>query len=247
MNREEPMIFFCFCVKDRLPLINAFFQFLSNFGLSIWYDRRNIFLGDERYYTNIETGVNNPKIKYAVIFYSDNFKNGNICLEEFNTLCQRREKENLCLFPVFLGSCPEQIDAQFSICKKLVYKELFDYDGFAGLALHIIAKITNDEVQSMPFQTLEEVLFHYPQKDATAYKLLVAYNSVGCENYSMRIGILYCIFETLHQEIPSSYIHFRTMNYIFHQNCVKSFTEEKRELQIMENIVTYSFGLICNS
>ena len=133
MNREEPMIFFCFCEKDRLPLVNDFFRFLSNFGLSILYDRGNIFLGDE-HYTNIETGVNNPEIKYAVIFYSDNFKNRNICLEEFNTLCQRREKENLCLFPVFLGSCTEQIDAQFEICKKLVYKELFDYDGFAGLA-----------------------------------------------------------------------------------------------------------------
>lgn len=245
MNREEPMIFFCFCEKDRLPLVNDFFRFLSNFGLSILYDRGNIFLGDE-HYTNIEIGVNNPEIKYAVIFYSDNFKNRNICLEEFNTLCQRREKENLCLFPVFLGSCTEQIDAQFEICKKLVYKELFDYDGFAGLALHIIAKITTDEVQSMPFQTLEDVFFLYPQKDAAAYKLLMSYSCADCENYSMRIGILYCIFETLRREVPNNYIHFRTMNYIFHQNCVKSFTEESA-LQIMENIVTYSFGLICNS
>ena len=61
------MIFFCFAVRDRLPLVNDFFQYLGNFGLNIWYDRRNIYLGDHRYKTNIEMGAANKSIKYAIV------------------------------------------------------------------------------------------------------------------------------------------------------------------------------------
>mgnify|MGYP000742999042 CR=1 FL=1 len=67
------MIFFCFAVQDRLPIINDFYHFLQNFGLNIWYDRRNIFFGDHRYQTNIQQGAANPQIRYAVVFYSQQF------------------------------------------------------------------------------------------------------------------------------------------------------------------------------
>ena len=58
------MIFLCFAVKDRLPLINDFYHYLSNFGLDVWYDRSNIYLGDHRWDTNIKNGVENKKVKY---------------------------------------------------------------------------------------------------------------------------------------------------------------------------------------
>ena len=86
------MIFLCFSVKDRIPLINDFYQFLSNFGLDIWYDRRNIFLGDNRFDTNITKGVKNPNIKYAIIFYSENFEKGNICIQEYKILEEKINK-----------------------------------------------------------------------------------------------------------------------------------------------------------
>lgn len=47
------MVFLCFSVKDRLPLVNDFYHFLSNFGLEVWYDRKNIYLGDNRREKNI--------------------------------------------------------------------------------------------------------------------------------------------------------------------------------------------------
>lgn len=60
------MIFLCFSVKDRIPLINDFFHFLSNFGLDVWYDRRNIYLGDNRREKNITYGAENPNVNYMV-------------------------------------------------------------------------------------------------------------------------------------------------------------------------------------
>ena len=86
------MIFLCFAVKDRIPLINDFYHFFSGFGLDVWYDRRNIYLGDHRWNTNIKNGANNPNVNYAIIFYSDNFANGNICLDEFEILVDRYKK-----------------------------------------------------------------------------------------------------------------------------------------------------------
>ena len=74
------LVFLCFSVNDRIPLVNDFYHFLTNFGIDVWYDRRNTFLGDNRREKNICCGVENPNIKYAVIFYSENFKKGNICL-----------------------------------------------------------------------------------------------------------------------------------------------------------------------
>ncbi|MCM1296351.1 MAG: toll/interleukin-1 receptor domain-containing protein [Muribaculaceae bacterium] len=100
------MIFLCFSINDRIPLINDFYHFLSNFGVDIWYDRRNIYLGDNRNNANITHGVENPHVNYAVIFYSDNFINGNICLEEYEILVNRYKKMKyfffLYLFPIFL-------------------------------------------------------------------------------------------------------------------------------------------------
>ena len=132
------MIFLCFSVKDRIPLINDFFQFLTNFGLDVWYDRRNIYLGDNRFDSNITRGVKNPNIKYAIIFYSENFKNGNICLEEYEILVERYNKNEIFLFPVFITKAPIIIDETFSLCKTLVFKEIENQADFPALCLHRI-------------------------------------------------------------------------------------------------------------
>ena len=105
------MIFLCFSVKDRVPLINDFYHFLSNFGLDIWYDRRNIFLGDNRFDTNITLGANNSDINYAIVFYSKNFAKGNICIQEYKVLEKRYQNNDLFIFPVFIENVPEYIES----------------------------------------------------------------------------------------------------------------------------------------
>ena len=149
------MIFFCFAVQDRLPIINDFYHFLQNFGLNIWYDRRNIFFGDHRYQTNMQQGAANPQIRYAVVFYSQRFPKGNICLEEFRILEERYSKKELHIFPVFLGDVPDTIPDAFNLCKKLVYKILSGPKDFYRVALHILAKITSDQLERASVQKVE--------------------------------------------------------------------------------------------
>lgn len=238
------MIFLCFAVKDRVPLINDFYHFLSNFGMEIWYDRRNIYLGDNRNCQNITYGAENPSVNYAVIFYSDNFKNGNICLEEYEILVNRYAKHEIFLFPVFISDIPDKIDSRFEICKTLVYKQIRNQGDFPALCLHIVAKITSDEINSLKYQTIKNIELYYKEKESLFYQLIVEYQNIRKTNYSMRIAFLFSIYMIINHQNTVNYFHYKTMNFIYHQNCMEVLIDEKRELQIMENIVVYEFSLL---
>ena len=231
------MIFLCFSVLDRLPLINNFNQFLGNFGIETWYDRRNIFLGDDRQLVNISQGARNVNVDYAVVFYSDNIKNGNICLEEFNILVERYKRNEIHLFPVFIGNVPQNLDERFALCKTLVYKKIHSEDDFLRLSLHIVAKMTEDKLQHSQIRTLQEYMV-VADPETLIYDLLRDYENIDKKNIFMRIGVLFNIFKTITFHKSCEYFHKRTMNFLFYINCYKNIPfEEKRELQIMENII----------
>ncbi len=231
------MLFLCFSVLDRLPLINNFNQYICNFGIKTWYDRQNIFLGDDRHFTNITQGASNTAVDYAVVFYSDNFKNGNICLEEFDILVERYKRNEIHLFPVFIGNVPQKLDERFALCKKLVYKEIHSEDDFLRLSLHIVAKMTKDKLRYSSIKTINEYLVK-ANHETLIYDLLRDYENIDKKNIYMRIGVLFNIFKTITFHQSCEYFHKKTMNFLFFNNCYTNTAfEEKRELQIMENIV----------
>lgn len=244
MKKENDyMIFLCFAVKDRNPLINDFYHFLSNFGLNIWYDRRNIYLGDDRVKENISHGAADPSVKYAIIFYSNNFATGNICLEEYEILLKRYKKKEIFLFPVFLGNVPDKLDKKFKICKTLVYKQVRHQGHFPALCMHVIAKITSDEISSLEYQTIGDMESHYMRENCLPYQLIVEYQNIEKTNYNMRISFLFSLYMVMTYQNTNNSFHYKTMNYIYHQNCMSILVDEKRELQIMENIIIYEFHL----
>lgn len=243
-KRRICMIFFCFAVQDRLPIVNDFYQFLQNFGLDIWYDRRNIFFGDHRYQTNIQKGAANPQVRYAIVFYSQRFPQGNICLEEYRILEERYSAGELHIFPVFLRDIPNTVPEAFALCKQLVYKKLVSPEDFYRVALHILAKITSDRIQNMPIRGIQDALLCFRDKQPLLYLLLREYDNIEKDRYAMRVTGLFNIFSVATFNRRTDYMSFKTMNYIYHQVCVIGLQEEKRELQIMENIVFHTLGSI---
>lgn len=237
------MVFLCFSVKDR-PLINEFYHFLSNFGLDIWYDRRNIFLGDNRSDTNIKKGAENSNIKYAIVFYSENFKNGNICLEEFEILVRRYEKNDVFIFPVFIFDVPKELDEKFKLCKTLVFKQIHSQSDFSALSLHIIAKITSDEICNLKYKSLKDIEQNFEYKESVHYQMITEYQNIKKTNYNMRIAFLFALHMVISHTKNTNYFHCKTMNFIYHQNCLNILIDEKRELQIMENIIVYEMSLL---
>jgi len=236
------MLFLCFAVKDRLPLINDFYHYLSNFGLDVWYDRSNIYLGDHRWDTNIKNGAESKKVKYAVVFYSENFRCGNICLDEFDILVRRYNEGEISIFPVFLSDVPEDLEDRFELCKTLVYKQIHSQKDFMALSLHIIAKITSDELKTAKYQNINDIQYFFLNKNSSLYKLIMEYKNIKCTNYNMRIAFLFALFIELCNYSDPTYYHYKTMSFIYHQNCLDILVDEKRELQIMENIIVYYFA-----
>lgn len=223
-------------------MINDFFHFLTNFGVDIWYDRRNIFLGDNRIEANIDNGVANPNVNYAIIFYSENFIHGNICLEEFDILVNRYYNKEVFLFPVFITKVPQHINEKYRICKDLVYTQIKDQSDFHPLVLHVFSKITSDHISGSRFKCIRDIEENYDDKSDLYYKLIVEYQCIRKTNYNMRIAALYSLFVIMAQNMTINFFYRKTMNYIFHQNCLYLLKDEKRELQIMENIICYLFS-----
>lgn len=240
------MVFLCFTIKDRDNLVNNFNQYISNFGIETWYDRKNIFLGDNRIGTNINNGVSNPQVKYAIIFYSKNFPCGNICIDEYKILEERYKQGDVHLFPVFLQEIPSTIPRDFKLCTELVYKVIETSADFYGLCLHIIAKITSDEVEHCKCKTIREIITQSKDKNSIFIKLLIEYDNICKTNFQLRLGLLFSLFELISQENTLIDHHRKTVNYIFYQNCISPLKEEKRELQIYENILIYELLRLIN-
>lgn len=229
------MLFFCFSVKDRFPIVNDFNQYIGNFGIKTWYDRRNIYLGNDRREENIEHGAKNKDVDYAVVFYSENFANGNICKEELAILIERYRKKELHIFPVFLGGVPSVLEPRFQILKKLVYKQIFSSEEFLALSLHITAKITCDRLKKFNYTTFSDYLLR-SGNDNKISCLLREYGNIDKKNYAMRIAYLFGIFKSITYGRRIDYLSYKTMHFLFYSNCYSVAKEEKRELQVMENI-----------
>lgn len=242
--KEIAMIFLCFAVKDREFFINHLYQYLQNFGMQMWYDRRDIFLGDDRQYTNIELGANNPSVKYAVVVYTDNFANGNICLDEFDILVNRHKANEIHIFPVFYKTVPDKIDERFSILKKLVYKCFYNDNDYFAIALHMLAKMTQDELDNSYIQhkTIKDIITNYEDRTDMKYQFLLIYNNISATNYDMRLTALFYLYNYFTFNNKKNYMHFKTMHYIFYYHNRHKLVDDKRELQIMENIVVYEFS-----
>ncbi len=130
------------------------------------------------------------------------------------------------------------------LCKQLVYKILSGPEDFYRVALHILAKITSDQLQSVSIQKVQDVLLRFKDKQSLLYQLLREYDNIGKDNYDMRVASLFNIFFVAAFDRQTDYMSFKTINFIYHQVCGIGLREEKRELQIMENIVLYTVGSI---
>ena len=234
------MIFLCFSIKDRNPLINDLF--LSNFGVDLWYDRRNLFLGDNRDDANLEQGASSPRINYAIVLYSDNFEKGSMCQKEYKIIEKRYQNGELHIFPIFIGEVPKTIPSDYYLLKELVYNNISCYEDYNKIALHIFSKITYDEIADMQFPSLEKILVEHPHNTSLEHQLLQEYDLISKESINMRISALYYIFLCLSSRQSVCYHHKKMMRYVYYRACSRKIDDERRELQLLENIIVFYFN-----
>ena len=54
---KNETVFLCFSSKDRYEIVESIYYHLKNFGVSVWYDRAEILMGDNRNQKNFTEGV----------------------------------------------------------------------------------------------------------------------------------------------------------------------------------------------
>lgn len=145
---------------------------------------------------------------------------------------------------MFISEVSPKLDKKFQICKTLVYKHIHDQSDFNALALHIIAKITFDDLNNSKFKSINDIVLDYSDKTSIYYKLITEYQNIKKTNYNMRIASLFFLYLIASHTHSKSFFYNKTMNFIYHQNCLDILVDEKRELQIMENIICYTFSVL---
>lgn len=231
------MIFLCFNLKNRTQVAENLLNHIINFGFDVWYDRKDIFLGDARYETNIENGANNKNIKYAIVIISPEFSSGNYCNKELEILWKRSEDNEVHIFPVFYDITEEAVPEKYKYLLNSVSKFITYKDEFIYTAYHVVSKILYDIVIKLENNTLKKI------KDSTDDKYirecLVTYNSIDRNNYNAKMTILYLLYKYLKNKLDFSnipnYLYFGFEKlYSFNKLNIST---DLRELQILEYMI----------
>lgn len=179
------MIFLCFSSKDRYDIVESIYYHIKNLGISVWYDRNEILMGDDRDYKNFVEGVDS--CKYAIIILSPNSIESVCANEEIDLIYNRYKIGKVYVFPVFYNISANKIPEKYLWMTKLIYKELNISIDSRGLCNHVICKYLLDQVKLLKYQSINEL-----KNLSIPYLSLIidSYSEVDGNNYNARIALL---------------------------------------------------------
>lgn len=231
------MIFLCFNLKNRTQIAENILNHIINFGFDIWYDRKDIFLGDARYETNIENGANNKDIKYAIVIISPEFSSGDYCNKELEILRRRAEKDEVHIFPIFYDIIEECVPECYKFLLTNVSKFITYKDESIYTVYHVVSKILYDKTIKLKYNNLKKIA--ETTDDNYIKECLSTYDSVDRNNYNAKMTILYLIYKYLKGKLDFSnipnffYFGFEKL-YSFNKLNIST---DLRELQILEYMI----------
>lgn len=228
------MIFLCFNLKNRTTVAENLLNHIINFGFDVWYDRKDIFLGDNRYEMNLENGANNKNIEYAVVIISPEFSSGNYCNKELDILWSRAKNNEIHIFPIFYDLTEESVPERYRYLMTNVSKFITYKDQFIYTAYHVVAKILYDHLGNFEYNTLKEL--YNKVEDKFIKVCLSTYEVIDRSNYNAKMSILYILYKYLKvnldfTKIPNYYYFGFEKLYSFNKLNIKT---DLRELQILE-------------
>ena len=231
------MIFLCFHLKNRTQVAENLLNHIISFGFDIWYDRKDIFLGDARYEMNIENGANNKDIKYAIVIISPEFSSGNYCNKELEILWEREKNNEVHIFPIFYDITEETVPEKYKYLLTNVSKFITYKDEFIYTAYHVVSKILYDIVIRLENNNLKKI--EVSTDDKYIRECLETYNNVDRNNYNAKMTILYLLYKYLKNKLDFSnlpnYLYFGFEKlYSFNKLNIST---DSREPQILEYMI----------
>lgn len=237
------MVFLCFSSKDRYEIVESIYYHLSNMGIPVWYDRKEILMGDNRNHKNFIEGV--FSCRYAIIILSPNSINSICANEEIELIYQQYTQKKIWVFPVFFNIHASCIPSKYEWMLKLVYKELDVSNDSRGLCNHVICKYLLDKIEYCKYKSIFKLSAVF-----TGYinTLLTDYLQLDGYNFNSRITLLYCVISYFKQfgTIPECCL--KGINYLFEETKL-NLPMDLRETSIFEYlfILSANYFLHCSS
>ena len=231
------MIFLCFNINDREAVAEQILYHMSSFGFHVWYDRKDNFLGNDRFLGNIVNGADNPNNKYSIVIMSKHFDSGNYCKKELDVIKRRFLENKTHIFPIMYDIDIEDIPKDYAWLTDLVCKIVNKEDEKIFACYHIVAKITSDMLSQAKYNDFTSFLKANHSKDYIS-DLVSSYESIDMNNYNARMALLYTLYlyikrtHNLHELKAFYYKGFEKL-FSYAKLNIKT---DKRELQILENL-----------
>lgn len=187
------MIFIGYSSQDRYDIVEPMVFHLKNYGIYVWYDFHDMFLGDNRFHENFELGIGGSK--YVIFIISHNFFNSNCAIEELKYAQNLYEKGEIVLFPILYLIKASELPNEYNWIKKIIYNEVNEQSGTLFVTNQIVEKMLHDESNKLPFRSFSEIST-YLNENAEVYlsKLFETYLALDMPNYSARIALLYAAY-----------------------------------------------------
>ena len=203
MDKFEKKLFICFSAKDRKDIVQPIVYHLKNYGISIWYDRYELLMGDERYEKNIKDGAG--KCKYALVILSSNTISSKCAIEEIKVLEERYNSNEVVVFPVLYELKPSNVPSEFAWIKKLIFKEASRATGSFDICNHIACKITSDILSYYHYRTVSDIINANLSIPQSVCWLLNKYIKIDNANINSKVTILYAMYTVFKFEnIPAN-------------------------------------------
>lgn len=202
MNGALGKIFVCFAAEDRYAVAEPIVYNLRNYGFSVWYDRTELLLGDNRIRKNIIEGAG--QAAYAITVISNASAASKCLMEELELVKKRYLKSDVTVFPVFYEISPQNLPNDLRWVSELIFKEVTKDSGTREICNHIACKITSDILSVYEYKALREIISN--RKIPTLLQTLIeAYLSISNENINARVSMLYATHLTLQNIYLSNY------------------------------------------
>lgn len=236
MHKYVEKVFVCFSATDRYEIVQPIVYHLNNYGISVWYDRYEMVMGDNRYKKNIIDGAG--KCRYALIILSANTINSKCATEEIKILESRYHKNEVVIFPVLFETNPNNIPPAFGWIKKLIFKEVKRETGTLEVCNHIACKITQDMLSNCRHKSITEIINTDLLLPKTVVVLLQKYTQIDNANLNGRVGLLYAIYIILQNSnffiMPFDAIPVKIFERLFTETQL-NLRVDYREIWLLEN------------
>ena len=192
-TKTPKRIFIGFSSIDRHEIVESILHHLANYGISIWYDRYKMRLGDF-YYENFSDGILNSR--YAVLLLSHNIADAKCFSEEMKYVKRQFDKGLITVFPILYKIHPDELPKQYEWVTNLVYKEINDQSGVLLICNHIMSRFMTDELKNLRYKTIYDMIYNIGRNknDSFIEKILSSYLEIDRDNYNARVALLYSLY-----------------------------------------------------